>query len=39
MMTMPTIKIDFLGTLSWNEGQRAYSSLQIMDISEGMLTF
>ena len=39
MMIVPTITIDFLGTVSSNPDNRAYSLPQNMDISVGMLTF
>ena len=39
MMIMPTISIDFIGTVSSNPGNRAYGLAQIMAISVGTMTF
>lgn len=38
-MIVPTITINFIGTLSKNRGHRAYGVPLIMDISVGTMTF
>ena len=38
-MIVPTITIDFIGTVSSNPSHRAYGLSLIMDIFVGMLTF
>ena len=39
MMIVPTITIDFIGTMSSNPGHRAYGSPQIMANSVGTMMF